>query len=81
MIYKRERERERERKRDRERDCISGVHTDNIFQVNLVCLFEFELYFPVNSYGHVGTLLPFYRTAIFFKYLGNFRKSKRISFE
>ena len=27
-----------------------------------VCLFELLLYIPVNSYGHVRTLPPFYRT-------------------
>ena len=26
------------------------------------CLFEFMLYVPVNSYGHFGTLSPFYGT-------------------
>ena len=27
-----------------------------------VCLFELMLYIPVNTYGHVGTLPPFYVT-------------------
>ena len=31
-------------------------------QKQFVSLFEMMLNIPVNSYGHVGTLLPFYRT-------------------
>ena len=31
-------------------------------QIEFVCLFELILYVPVNSYGHVGMLPPFYRT-------------------
>ena len=34
-----------------------------LFVCLFVCLFELILYVPVNSYGHVGTLPPFYWTS------------------
>ena len=40
----------------------------NVF-AKFVCLFELVLYVSVNSYGHVGTLLPFY---------GNFTQNENV---
>ena len=34
-----------------------------LVEYNFVCLFEYMLYVPINSSGHVGTLPPFYGTS------------------
>ena len=34
----------------------------NLDQIGVNCLAELMLYVPVNSNGHVGTVLPFYGT-------------------
>ena len=40
------------------------VHMAVCFAPKFLCLFELMLGVPVNSYGHVGTLPPFYWTYI-----------------
>ena len=32
----------------------------NLLGIYFVCLFDFPLYIPVNSYGHIGTLPSLY---------------------
>ena len=36
-----------------------------LVESNFVCLFEYMLYVPINSNGHIETMPPFYGTSLY----------------